>query len=427
LLKSHLESGAAEEAYAVIRDRSPESLPDPTARCLAADAARTVNQPETALAFLTGDSAAEYVSRARVLLALGRPQEALIAYRRGVASNAALEDLSLLGALDGAIRSTAAATASNIVPLRVDEPREGDSKVVDNARIQALAREVERVTFADVGGLEAVKQEIHRRIILPFQKPSMFRRFRKRIGGGILVYGPPGCGKTLLARATAGECGANFLNVSTSDVLSKWFAESEHNLTAIFDKARASPPTVLFFDELEALAGRRGQANSSDARLASVFLSELDGFAQGNNGVLVLGATNLPWTIDTAFRRPGRFDRVFFVPPPDRLGRAAILKALLRDRPVADNPDLAEIAASTSWFSGADLRELVETAADEAIEQSMREGRETPITAAMLERAMRNVRPTTQEWLTTARNYARYANEGGQYDDVLAFLSRHSK
>jgi SpoVK/Ycf46/Vps4 family AAA+-type ATPase len=208
-----------------------------------------------------------------------------------------------------------------------------------------------------------------------------------------------------------------------------WFAESEHNLKAIFDKARASPPTVLFFDELEALAGRRGQAHSSEAtsRVASLFLSELDGFAQGNNGVLVLGATNLPWTIDTAFRRPGRFDRVFFVPPPDRLGRAAILKALLRDRPVADNPDIAKIATSTSWFSGADLRELVETAADEAIEQSMRECRETPITTAMLEGAMRRVRPTTQEWLKTARNYARYANEGGQYDDVLAFLSRHSR
>ncbi len=429
LLKTHLEGGAAEEAYGVIRDRSPETLPDPIARSLAADVARSVNQPEAALTFLAGDSAEEHMSRARVLLALGRPQEALIAYRRGVTGNAALEDLSLLRALDDAVRSTVAAAASNIVPLRVDESRHSDSKSLDNARVQVLGREVDRVTFADVGGLEEVKQEIRRRIILPFQKPSMFQRFRKRIGGGILVYGPPGCGKTLLARATAGECGAHFLNVSIADVLSRWHGESEHNLSAIFDKARASPPTVLFFDEIEALAGRRGHAQSSEAaiRLASLFLSELDGFAQGNNGVLVLAATNLPWTIDTAFRRPGRFDRVFFVPPPDRPGRAAILKALLRDRPVVDNPGIAELAASTSWFSGADLRELVETAADEAIEQSMRNGQETPITAAMLEHAMRRVKPTTQEWLTSARHYARYANEAGQYDDVLAFLGRHSR
>jgi transitional endoplasmic reticulum ATPase len=429
MLKMHLENGAAGEAYAVIRDRTPESLPHPGARRLAADVARAANEPEAALRFVAGESAEDQMARAQLLLKLARPAEALVAYRRAVAENSALEDLDFLRTLDDAARAEAPGATSNVVPLRVDERRSRDGKDDEPEPLQRLAREVERITFADVGGLDEVKAEIHRRIILPFQKPSMFQRFRKRIGGGILVYGPPGCGKTLLARATAGECGAHFLNVSVTDVLSKWHGESEHNLKAIFDKARAEAPTVLFFDELEALAGRRGQAHSSDAtaRIASLFLSELDGFAQGNKGVLVLGATNLPWTIDTAFRRPGRFDRVFFVPPPDRAGRAAILAALLRERPAAGDLDIAGLAAATSWFSGADLRELIETAADEAIDQSMREGRESPITGAMLRRAMRTVKPTTQEWLTSARNYARYANEGGQYDDVLAFLRRHGK
>ncbi|HMB53289.1 MAG TPA: ATP-binding protein, partial [Thermoanaerobaculia bacterium] len=236
------------------------------------------------------------------------------------------------------------------------------------------------------------------------------------------------CGKTLLARATAGEVNASFYNVAISDVLDMWMGESEQKLHALFETARASTPAVLFFDEIEALGGKREYSRSGAAsKLVSQFLAEMDGFAQDNSGVLVLGATNVPWAVDPAFRRPGRFDRVLFVPPPDRPARQAILDILLRDRPVADGIDLATLAQHSSGFSGADLQNLVETAADEAIEASIEEEREVPIDDRHLRRALAEVRPTTTEWLTTARNYARYANEAGQYDEVLAFLDKHGK
>jgi transitional endoplasmic reticulum ATPase len=291
-----------------------------------------------------------------------------------------------------------------------------------------LVPETEPVTFSEVGGLEEIKEQIRRKIILPFQKPSLFQRFKKRVGGGILLYGPPGCGKTLLARATAGECNASFYNVAISDVLDMYIGESERKLHAILETARQTTPAVVFFDEIEALGGKRQYTReATSSKLVSQFLSELDGFAQDNGGVLVLGATNVPWAIDPAFRRPGRFDRMLFVPPPDRPARESVLEILLRDRPLGERIDLAGFARETSGFSGADLQNLVETAADEAIQASIEQGREVPITNAHLKTALREIKPTTLEWLTTARNYARYANEAGQYDDVLRFIEKHGK
>jgi transitional endoplasmic reticulum ATPase len=290
-----------------------------------------------------------------------------------------------------------------------------------------IAPEARAVTFADVGGLDDIKQQVEKRIILPFQNPGLFAKFKKKAGGGILLYGPPGCGKTLLARATAGQCKATFMNVAIEDVLDMWIGESERKLHALFDKARASAPAVLFFDELEALAGKRVfTREGTSSKLVSQFLSEMDGFVQNNAGVLVLGATNVPWVIDPAFRRPGRFDRVLFVPPPDRTARAAILRIQLDGRPHGAI-DIDTLAARTSGWSGADLENLVDTAADRAIAASLAQGAEVPIAQADLVAAFGEVKPTTTEWLTTARNYARYANEGGQYDEVLAFLAKHGK
>ncbi|HEY5925840.1 MAG TPA: ATP-binding protein, partial [Kofleriaceae bacterium] len=291
-----------------------------------------------------------------------------------------------------------------------------------------LHPEPTKVTFADVGGLDEIKVQIEKRIILPFQKPALFAKFKKKAGGGILLYGPPGCGKTLLARATAGQCNATFLNVAIEDVLDMYIGESERKLHALFEKARATTPAVLFFDELEALAGKRQYTREAHtSKLVSQFLSEMDGFAKNNSGVLILAASNVPWAIDSAFRRPGRFDRVLFVPPPDRAARASILKILLGGRPVSSDIDTDALATRTSAFSGADLENLVDTAADRAIADSLARGGEVPISHAHLLAALAEIKPTTGEWLTTARNYARYANEGGQYDEVLAFLAKHSK
>lgn len=284
------------------------------------------------------------------------------------------------------------------------------------------------VGFVDVGGLEQVKKDIRRRIILPFAQPNLVARFRKKAGGGVLLYGPPGCGKTLLARATAGECGARFLNAPLSDILHPHPGESERRLSALFTKAREDRPTVLFFDEIEALAAKRSNASHSHVgQLISHFLTEFDGIDSDNSGVLILAATNTPWAMDPAFMRAGRFDRMFFVPPPDRAARASIFDLELADRPGSDNLKGDTFAAKTAGLSGADIRAIVETATDDAIDATLDTGREQPITSNMINGAIAGFASSVGDWLATAKDYATYANENGRYDDVLDFLAQHGR
>jgi SpoVK/Ycf46/Vps4 family AAA+-type ATPase len=383
----------------------------------------SIGEPARATEWLQGNDSATLLLKARAFARTGDLDQGRTAYRAAIAANPALEDQALAAELDSKV-------------IRLDTARAGARKVAQDANDDTDATEVtrllqpetERVKFADVGGLEAVKKQIHRRIILPFQKPSLFQKFRRKAGGGILLYGPPGCGKTLMARATAGECGAKFFNVAVSDVLDMYIGESERKLHALFEQARRSAPAVVFFDEVEALGGKRQYSReATSSKLVSQFLSELDGFTQANENVLIMGATNVPWAVDPAFRRPGRFDRVMFVPPPDRVARESILEELLRERPTAGKLQLGEIAELTPGFSGADLRDLVESAVDEAIEVSIAGGREVPVTIEHVRTALKGAKSTTNEWLTTARNYARYANEGGQYDEVLEFLEQHGQ
>jgi ATP-dependent 26S proteasome regulatory subunit len=375
-----------------------------------------------ALAFAEGPEPELLLARARALHAQGEQAAALAAYQAAVAANPTLEDREL--------RALLAAQVS----VRVhdgDGPRLRlvSNDDTDQSELERLLHPVQpSITFADVGGLDEIKAQVEKRIILPFQKPALFAKFKRKPGGGILLYGPPGCGKTLLARATAGQCKAKFLNVAIEDVLDMWIGESERKLHALFEQARAATPAVMFFDELEALAGKREYTReATSSKLVSQFLSEMDGFVKNNAGVLILGATNVPWAIDPAFRRPGRFDRVLFVPPPDREARRAILALLLAGRPVIADLDLSAIAARSSGFSGADLENLVDTAADRAIAASLLHNAEVPIDQHHLVAALGELKPTTLEWLTTARNYARYSNEGGQYDEVVEFLRRHGK
>jgi len=399
----------------------PSGLAEPERREFAR-AYLSLEEPVRALDWLGGDASETLILKARAHCLTGQLEEGRVAYRAAIAANPALEDRALSAELDSKV-------------IRLDTARQGSGRKVtqdanddtdDSEIVRLLHPETERVMFADVGGLEGVKKQIHRRIILPFQKPSLFQRFRRKAGGGILLYGPPGCGKTLIARATAGECGAKFFNVAVSDILDMYIGESERKLHALFEQARRSAPAVVFFDEVEALGGKRQYSReATSSKLVSQFLSELDGFAQNNENVLVMGATNVPWAVDPAFRRPGRFDRIMFVPPPDRVARESILEALLKERPTAGKLPCREIAELTPGFSGADLRDLVESAVDEAIEASISGGREVPVTMEHLRAALKSAKSTTAEWLTTARNYARYANEGGQYDEVLAFLDKH--
>lgn len=371
----------------------------------------------TLLALTAPDSAEALMAKAHLLFDEGKRAEAQESYRSAIASNPAIEDAAFASQLSGKVISLSDARLRAVPSIAND-----DTAAFDTARYQESAA---RIGFDDVGGLEDVKREVRRRIVTPFLKPSLFQRFKRSSGGGILLYGPPGCGKTLLARATAGECGAKFYNVSITDVLDMYIGESERKLHEIFELARRTSPAVIFFDEIEAIGGKRQHAReATSAKVVSQFLTELDGFSQNNHHVLVLGATNVPWAVDPAFRRPGRFDRVLFVPPPDSDARKTILELLLAGRPVVDDLDLRDIVRRTSGYSGADLRNLIDTAADEAIEESIASGKESEIGQRQLRDALEQIRPTTLEWLTSAKNHARYANQGGQYDEVLKFLEK---
>jgi SpoVK/Ycf46/Vps4 family AAA+-type ATPase len=417
-----LESGDAAAAAETAAHLQPQAVVASADRRTVADALRRAGKESAALAFLEGDDSPEtLIAKARVLVALERLPDARNAYERAITGNPALEDADLKRAVNTTIRVFGREGQPALKVIANDDTDDADV-------LRLLAPAADKVTFKDVGGLSAVKKTIHRKIILPFQKPSLFQRFKKRAGGGILFYGPPGCGKTLLARATAGEVDAAFYSVSIADVLDMYIGESERKLHAIFEKARHDAPTVLFFDEIEALGGKRQYSREgTSAKIVSQFLAEMDGFAQNNQGVLVLGATNVPWAVDPAFRRPGRFDRVVFIPPPDQEARVSILELLLAERPSASDIDVRALADRTSGFSGADLRELIETGVDEAIEESLSAAQPVPLKMAHLKAALQDRRATTVEWLTTARNYARYSNESGQYDEVLEFLDKHGK
>jgi transitional endoplasmic reticulum ATPase len=280
-----------------------------------------------------------------------------------------------------------------------------------------------KTTFADVAGMAEIIERIRMNIVYPFKNPEVFRKFNKRSGGGILMYGPPGCGKTHLARATAGECGATFISIAITDVLSKWLGESERHLHELFENARLRSPSVVFIDEIDAIGVNRSDAGASMAPIVNVLLTEMDGMSAGNDRVMVLAATNMPWRVDSALRRPGRFDRVIFVPPPDEPARRAILHLYLDGLP-AESIDLDRLAKVTERFSGADLKALVERTAECAIADELRTGQSGKLTQRQLMETAKKMRPSTVEWLETARNYASFANRSGLYDDLVAYLER---
>jgi transitional endoplasmic reticulum ATPase len=281
-----------------------------------------------------------------------------------------------------------------------------------------------RITFADVGGMDAMKDDIRAKIIHPLQHPDLYKAYGKPIGGGILMYGPPGCGKTHLARATAGEVKAAFIAVGLEDVLDMWLGNSEKNLHALFDEARRNRPCVLFFDEVDALAASRTDLRQSAGRMIiNQFLSELDGVTTSNEGVLVLAATNAPWHLDPAFRRPGRFDRILFVPPPDAAARASVLRVQIAGKP-QEAIDFDQVAKKTDQFSGADLKAVIDLAVEAKLAEAIKTGLPKPLTTRDLLTAAGKVKPSTAEWFSTARNYAMFANQGGQYDEILKYLKR---
>jgi SpoVK/Ycf46/Vps4 family AAA+-type ATPase len=201
-----------------------------------------------------------------------------------------------------------------------------------------------------------------------------------------------------------------------------YIGNSEQRLHALFENAREHAPCVLFFDEVDALGASRSDMRASSGRhLINQFLSELDGVDSVNNGILILAATNAPWHLDPAFRRPGRFDRLLFVPPPDQAARGAILRVLLRGKPQAEI-DYDAVAKKTEKFSGADLKAVVEQAVESKLEEALAKGTPEPLRTKDLLHTLKQIKPSTGPWFASARNYAMYANEGGMYDDILDYL-----
>ncbi|MFF5445643.1 tetratricopeptide repeat protein [Streptomyces sp. NPDC012888] len=284
------------------------------------------------------------------------------------------------------------------------------------------------VRLADVGGMQQVKDRLEAAFLAPMRNPELRKLYGKSLRGGLLLYGPPGCGKTFIARAVAGELGAGFMSVSLSDILDMYIGTSERNVHDIFEAARRRAPCVVFLDELDALGAKRSRSHHSGLRnVVNQLLTELDGIdAAQNEGVFVLAATNVPWDVDLALRRPGRLDRTLLVLPPDAPAREAILRYHLRERPI-ESVDLGKLVKVTEDFSGADLAHVCESAAEYALLDSARSGTVRMIGTKDLLDAARQIKPSSESWFASARNVAMFANDGGMYDDLVTYLKKKRK
>jgi len=327
---------------------------------------------------------------------------------------------SAKGLIDDVVPSEPAPTA----PIKPDERErvtEGDGDFEQNLADRWITERPE-IKLANVAGMESVKKRLNTSFLGPMRNPEMRKLYGKSLRGGLLLYGPPGCGKTFMARAIAGELGAGFLSIGLTDVVDMWLGQSEKNLHELFQTARRHRPCVLFMDELDALGRKRSlMRQQAGSGIINQLLSELDGVEFDNDGLYFLAATNHPWDVDSALRRPGRLDRMLLVLPPDVPARAAMIVENLKERPTI-KIDEKWLAEKTEDFSGADVVHLCDTAAEYALEDSIESGKVRPIEMADFKRALREVRPSTRSWLETAKNHAIYANEGGIYDDLLAYL-----
>lgn len=300
--------------------------------------------------------------------------------------------------------------------IEVDEKPQGDAWDLENVTS----------TLADVGGMQSVKDRLTMAFLAPLRNPEIRKLYGKSLSGGLLLYGPPGCGKTYIARALAGELGAAFMNIRISDVMARYFGESEANLHELFETARANAPVVLFLDEIDALGMRRSNTTYSSMRpVTNQLLMELDGIGSDNEGVFVLAATNTPWDVDPALRRPGRFDRSVAVLPPDGPARQAVLYHHLKSRPV-EGIDMGYLVQCTNGFTGADLAHLVDSAVEFAMMDSLRSGNVRMVTMQDFRRALEQIRPSAGPWFITARNIVEYGNREGQYDDLAEYMKANN-
>ena len=271
------------------------------------------------------------------------------------------------------------------------------SKEDDSTETNWKAATIPDISFDDVVGLHEVKESVRMRIILPIQYPDIYKTFRKKLGGGILLYGPPGTGKSMIAQAIAHEVGAHFYSVKSSDIVSKWFGEAEKNVKNLFEEARQHERSIIFFDEFEALAARRGGDSSVMNRLVPELLAQIQGFNQNETMLLLLAATNRPWDIDSAMLRPGRFNELLYIPLPDYDARRAMIEKNLKSIPIDPEVKIDYIAEITEGFNGADISEFCDRLKNDPIKRSIQSNNIENITMNDVENTKMHVRSSVQE------------------------------
>jgi transitional endoplasmic reticulum ATPase len=277
---------------------------------------------------------------------------------------------------------------------------------------QWIVKEKPSLRFDDVAGLDDVKEDIRLKMIYPFQHPELAAKFDIRAGGGVLMYGPPGTGKTMLAKAVAGEIEATFFRISPADVLSKWVGEAEQNIKKLFDAAAGEERSIIFIDEIEALVpARRDEGSSVMQRVVPQILQGVEGFdKKAGRPILMMGATNVPWQLDPAMLRPGRFDEKVYIPLPDLPARRKMLDLYLSKRPVAPEVDLAALAARLDGYSGADIKYICDRAATIPFLRSVATGEEGDITPEVMDDVLNDTPPSvTPEMLRRFEEWSRVA------------------
>ena len=275
----------------------------------------------------------------------------------------------------------------------------GDNQNDEDSKYLTKWEPVEKtgVRLDDVAGLQEAKKELFEKVINPQRHPEIYAKYKKNAGGGILLYGLPGTGKTMFAQAVATELNAAFFNVKCSDIASRYFGDSERNIRGLFDAARKYPYSIIFFDEFEALGSKRDSKSTVMKRLIPQLLTEIQGFEKSDSKILVLAATNRPWDLDSAFLRPGRFDTHIHVPLPDKDARLAIAQKAFEGVPVAPDFSLEEIALKTAGFNGADVKSFCDKAKDPAINrETSGSGGEPYVTNADVEETALYVHSTVQ-------------------------------
>ncbi|MBR1890539.1 MAG: ATP-binding protein [Clostridia bacterium] len=299
-------------------------------------------------------------------------------------------------------------------PVKENKPSDGEE---DEDIKKWQAAEVPNITFNDVAGLDDVKKAITIRMINPVKYPEKYKMYNKKTGGGVLLYGPPGTGKTMIAKAIANEVGAKFYAVKGSDIVSKWVGDSEKNINALFEEANKQDRAIIFIDEMDNLLGSRGVDTHNDKRV-NEFLQQIDGFAGRNPNLLLLGATNRPWDIDSAAMRSGRFSQKIYLPLPDAPARRFMLEKNMKGVPVSDDFSIDKLVDETENYSGADIEELCDRAKDEPLLKAIATDKIIKVTNKDFDNVLAVMPPSV-----TPKEIARF----DAYNESLGLLIKQNK